>query len=211
MGINEIICMNYKKMHSCIHAATARNFKPKGKRGFHNYGRICRKDRVTIFLNGQIIIVSTSKPHTNHTYSLLIITLSVIGVKMLYFSCWERSWLYLYDHIWEPDLTTVTATIIIPEHYFNITFFRAAKSILEVAALFEFYLCHSMWRNYFIKTFMLVTFLFFHASAEIIFISNLNLRCPDQCAIKSGFHNGLVRNGLKDWVTIFLISRNTTF
>ena len=87
MGINEIICMNYKKMHSCIHAATARNFKPKGKRGFHNYGRICRKDRVTIFLNGQIIIVSTSKPHTNHTYSLFIITLSVIGVKMLYFSC----------------------------------------------------------------------------------------------------------------------------
>jgi hypothetical protein len=33
-----------------------------------------RKDRVTIFFNGQFIIVYTCKPHINHEYSLVLIT-----------------------------------------------------------------------------------------------------------------------------------------
>jgi hypothetical protein len=33
-----------------------------------------RKNRVTIFLHGQFIIVYTCKPHMNHMYSLVIIT-----------------------------------------------------------------------------------------------------------------------------------------
>ena len=37
------------------------------------------KDKVTIFLIGQIIIVFTCKPHLNHTYSLYIITLPIFS------------------------------------------------------------------------------------------------------------------------------------
>jgi hypothetical protein len=37
------------------------------------------KDKVTIFLISQIIIVFTCKPHLNHTYSLYIITLPVFS------------------------------------------------------------------------------------------------------------------------------------
>ena len=59
-----------------------------------------RKDWVTIFLNanGQIMIVFTCKPHINHKYSLFLITLPIISVKLLYFGCWERAWLNFYDH-----------------------------------------------------------------------------------------------------------------
>jgi hypothetical protein len=61
------------------------------------YGRNGHKKRVTIFLNGQFIIVYTCKPHINHKYSLVIITPRIFNSKMLYFSWWERSWLNLYD------------------------------------------------------------------------------------------------------------------
>jgi hypothetical protein len=37
------------------------------------------KDKVTIFLIGQIIIVFTCKPHLYHTYSLYIITLPIFS------------------------------------------------------------------------------------------------------------------------------------
>jgi hypothetical protein len=37
------------------------------------------------------------KPHTNHKYSLVIITPRIFSSKMLYFGWWERSWLDLYD------------------------------------------------------------------------------------------------------------------
>ena len=44
-----------------------------------------RKNRVRIFLNSQIIIVYTCKPHINHQYSLVIITLPIAISKLLYF------------------------------------------------------------------------------------------------------------------------------
>ena len=71
------------------------------------YGGNGGKDRVTIFLNGQIIIVLvTCKPHTNDKYSLLITTLPISSSKLLYFGSRERLLLSLYDrydHIWKPD------------------------------------------------------------------------------------------------------------
>ena len=39
------------------------------------------KNRVTIFLNGQFIIVYTCKPHINHKYSLVIITPRISVLK----------------------------------------------------------------------------------------------------------------------------------
>jgi hypothetical protein len=49
------------------------------------YDRNGRKNRVTIFLNGQFIIVCTCKPHTNHKlYSLVIITPRIFSSEMLY-------------------------------------------------------------------------------------------------------------------------------
>jgi hypothetical protein len=47
-----------------------------------SYGR---KNTVTIFLNGQFIIVYTCKPHINHKYSLVIINPRIFSSKMLYF------------------------------------------------------------------------------------------------------------------------------
>jgi hypothetical protein len=61
------------------------------------YGRNSRKNRATIFLNGQFIIVYTCKPHINHKYSLVLIT--PLSFKMLYFGWREWSWLNLYDHM----------------------------------------------------------------------------------------------------------------
>ena len=50
------------------------------------YGRNDRKNRVTIFLNGQFnITVYTCKPHINHTYILVIITPRIFSSQMLYF------------------------------------------------------------------------------------------------------------------------------
>jgi hypothetical protein len=49
------------------------------------YDRNGRKNRVTIFLNGQFIIVYTWKPHINHKYSLVIITPRIFSSKILYF------------------------------------------------------------------------------------------------------------------------------
>jgi hypothetical protein len=66
----------------------------KVKPGSVPYGR---KNRVTIFLNGQFIIVYTCKPYINHKYSLVIITPRIFSSTMLYFGWWERSWLNLYD------------------------------------------------------------------------------------------------------------------
>jgi hypothetical protein len=43
-----------------------------------------RKNKVTIFLNGQFIIVYTCKPHINYKYSLVIITPRIFSSKMLY-------------------------------------------------------------------------------------------------------------------------------
>jgi hypothetical protein len=43
------------------------------------------KNRVTIFLIGQFIIVYTCKPHINHKYSLVTITPRIFSSKMLYF------------------------------------------------------------------------------------------------------------------------------
>jgi hypothetical protein len=50
-----------------------------------------RKNRVTIFLNGQFITVYTCEPHIYHEYSLVIITPRIFSSKMLYFGWWERS------------------------------------------------------------------------------------------------------------------------
>jgi hypothetical protein len=44
-----------------------------------------RKNRVTIFLNGQFIIVYTCKPHINRKYSLVLITPRIFSSKMVYF------------------------------------------------------------------------------------------------------------------------------
>jgi hypothetical protein len=44
------------------------NFASEGKAWFPHG----RKNRVTIFLNGQFIIVYTCKPHINHKYSLVL-------------------------------------------------------------------------------------------------------------------------------------------
>jgi hypothetical protein len=41
---------------------------------FTSFPRLIKPYRVTIFLNGQFIIVSTCKPHKNHKYSLVITT-----------------------------------------------------------------------------------------------------------------------------------------
>jgi hypothetical protein len=46
---------------------------------------LTRKNRVTIFLNGQFIIFYTCKPHINYKYSLVIITPRIFSSKMLYF------------------------------------------------------------------------------------------------------------------------------
>ena len=56
-------------------------FKP----AWFPYGRNGHKNRVTVFLNSQFIIVYICKPHINHTHSLVIITLRIISSKMLYF------------------------------------------------------------------------------------------------------------------------------
>jgi hypothetical protein len=40
-----------------------------------------RKNRVTIFLNGQLIIVYTCKPHINHKYSMVITTPRIFSSK----------------------------------------------------------------------------------------------------------------------------------
>ena len=48
----------------------------KGRARFP-YGRNGRKDGVTIFHNGQIIIAFTSKQYINHKYSLFVVTLFV--------------------------------------------------------------------------------------------------------------------------------------
>jgi hypothetical protein len=58
-----------------------------------------RKNRVTIFLNGQFIMVYGCKPHINHKYSLIIITPRMFSSKMLYFGWWERSWFNRYDQM----------------------------------------------------------------------------------------------------------------
>ena len=39
-------------------------------KAWFQYGRNGRKNRVTIFLNGQFIIVYSCKPHINHNYIL---------------------------------------------------------------------------------------------------------------------------------------------
>ena len=42
------------------------------------------------------------KPHINHKYSLFVITVFIFISKLLYFGCWERSWLdlcYRSDHM----------------------------------------------------------------------------------------------------------------
>jgi hypothetical protein len=66
-----------------------------------------RKNRVTIFLKGQFIIVYTCKPHIK--YYLVIITPRIFSSGMLYFGWWERSWLILYDryndHFRKPGFT----------------------------------------------------------------------------------------------------------
>ena len=56
-----------------------------------------RKNRVTIFLNGQFRTVYTCKPHINHNCSLVRITPRIFSSKMLYFGWWERSWLNIYE------------------------------------------------------------------------------------------------------------------
>jgi hypothetical protein len=57
----------------------------ENKRTWFPYFRNGRKNRVTIFLNGQFIIVYTCKPHINHKYSLVQITPRFFISKMLYF------------------------------------------------------------------------------------------------------------------------------
>jgi hypothetical protein len=78
-----------------------------------------RKNRVTIFLNGQFIIVYTCKPHINHKYSLVIITPRIFCSKMLYFGWWERSWLNLYDRYELMGLITILHSTIM--HAENVT------------------------------------------------------------------------------------------
>jgi hypothetical protein len=57
------------------------NSQKQSTRQFDGNGR---KNRVTIFLNGQFLIVYTCKPHINHKYSLVIITPRIFSSKMLY-------------------------------------------------------------------------------------------------------------------------------
>ena len=47
------------------------------------YGHNGHKNRVTIFSKVSIIVY-TCKPHINHRYSLVIITLHIFSSKMLY-------------------------------------------------------------------------------------------------------------------------------
>jgi hypothetical protein len=49
-----------------------------------------RKNRITIFLNGQFIIVYSCKPPINHKYSLVIIAPRIFSSQMLYVGWWER-------------------------------------------------------------------------------------------------------------------------
>ena len=49
------------------------------------YGYNARKNRVTIFLNSQFIIVYTFKPHINRTYSLVTITPRIFSVPHVAF------------------------------------------------------------------------------------------------------------------------------
>jgi hypothetical protein len=67
---------------------------PYGRNGRHSPVWYGRKNRVTIFLNGQFIIVYTIQVIK---YSPVIITSRIFSFKMLYFGWWERSWLNLYN------------------------------------------------------------------------------------------------------------------
>jgi hypothetical protein len=49
------------------------------------YGHNARKNRVTIYLNSQFIIVYTCKPHMNHKYSLVTITPRIFSVPNVAF------------------------------------------------------------------------------------------------------------------------------
>jgi hypothetical protein len=92
----EQITVNHNRLQKrkwdtlCILTATIESAKVKAR---FPYGR---KNRVTIFFNGQFIIVYTCQPHINHKYSL-VLTPRIFSSKMLYFGWWERSWLNLYD------------------------------------------------------------------------------------------------------------------
>jgi hypothetical protein len=67
---------------------------PYGRNGRHSPVWYGRKNRVTIFLNGQFRIVYTIQVIK---YSPVIITPRIFSFKMLYFGWWERSWLNLYN------------------------------------------------------------------------------------------------------------------
>jgi hypothetical protein len=119
---NSSKCSNKRKSKSRMQYAVSQTcFDAMFALAWFPYSHNGRKDRVTIFLNGQILIVFTCKAHINHTYSLFIITLPIISVKLLHFSCWKRSWLNLYDHmetrlfnelflIWHPKWRKLTNT-----------------------------------------------------------------------------------------------------
>jgi hypothetical protein len=73
-----------------------------------------RKNRVTIFLNGQFIIVYTCKPHVNQKYSLVRITSWIFSSKMLY-SADEKDRDSIFTTImtiWKPGLINKTC----PKH-----------------------------------------------------------------------------------------------
>ena len=101
------------------------------------------KNRVTIFLSGQFIIVYTCKPHINR--SLVIITPRIFSSKMLYLGWWERSWLNLYDRYDHKEtrlltynkfsMTSLTAT----NSYDNIQYYISANYSISLMFLLRLY------------------------------------------------------------------------
>jgi hypothetical protein len=67
---------------------------------------------ITIFLNGQWIIVKTCKPQTNHKYSLVIITPRIFSSKMSYFGWWKDrdSSFTTVTTIWKPGFKPLSTT-----------------------------------------------------------------------------------------------------
>ena len=77
------------------------------------YGYNARKNRVTIILNSQFIIVYTCKPHINHKYSLVTITQRIFSVPhVAHADEKDRDSIFTtLTTIWKPGLWFVFRTV----------------------------------------------------------------------------------------------------